>query len=378
MDFGYFNERIVKNAVPNRKVNMGKVIRLVTISDLHDYTDDAEKTEGLAEAIRGQYPDFIFIAGDIFKEGASWDGLDEKLKRFRNFVSAISETAPVFISWGNTDIKGTNEKNIQERIKNFRRLERERPGMIYPLYNDRVVMNGFEFVGYTPSYELMGGLKGLASQIHGYAHDKFIEEYEKNGVKFQSNPKTIKVFVGHDPHLIATAENEIGLESLKTCDIFITGHLLNGLEAEFKLLNKLSRKLTRHDSRLFDYDHGLTKRFTIYNKDGKLKGLSPGFGRTNLCRGIFYIDDDSRCTIWQSPYSYNGESFYENLAMGKNHYVWFPIKTEEAVKKITNDLLHMLLVSEGISAGFKPDDRRATINNTILENPKDFHGYRYY
>ena len=200
-----FNGKVVKSVVQSKKVSFGSRIRAVVISDLHNYTTDREQAIRLAEEIKRQEPDFIFIAGDIFNLGKDWEN-ETALASLWHFVGNISEVAPVFITWGNHDIVGTNNKNREQRLTNFRLLEKVRPGEVYPLYNECVIVNGMEVLGFVPSLNILGG---LSNQLHGIAHDKFISSFEKNGARFSSDPSRMKTYLGHNPHLIAISENFI-------------------------------------------------------------------------------------------------------------------------------------------------------------------------
>ena len=349
-----FKGTIANSFVETTKIEHGTKMRAVVIADLHGYTNDLGKAKRLAETIKMQNPDFIFIAGDLFNGGAPWEG-GEKLASLRKFVDILSEAAPVFITWGNHDLRKMTPENKDLRIKNLRDLENVRSGQVFPLYNDRVVINGMEIIGYVPSFELMEGskLEGLPIQIHGIAHDKFIKEYEEKGVKFE-HPELVTTYLGHDPHLIAASENGIGLGNLKVCDFFVTGHLHDGYKPVLEAMglgNLESLKL----------DNGWVEQPTLVDRNGKKlrKPLwPPFFGKTNLCRGIVYFDNDAQQSILQTP---DGK-FYKNVATGANRQIWAPVLEEEARKVVLDQKLHFMLISEGIAPGFAPKEELTTIN----------------
>lgn len=349
-----FNGVIRCATIESKKLEEEKTIRTVTIADLHGYTNDKDKARRLAEAIISTNPDFIFIAGDIFNGGLPWEG-GKKLERFKDFISILSEVAPVFITWGNHDLRKMTSSNKELRIKNFRSLKSIRKGKVYPLYNDSVIVDGMEIVGYVPSFELMEGdkLEGLSTQIHGIAHDKFIKEYEEHGTKFE-HPELVTIYLGHDPHLIAASENGIGLGSLSKCDFFITGHLHDGYKPILETIGLGSIESLEHDC-------GWVEQPTLVDKNGERvkKPIWPIFyGKTNLCRGIVFFDDDAQQKIWVSP---DGD-YYKNIATEDNEQEWVPIGTIEAKKEIIERELHYMLISEGIAPGFAPSEELATIN----------------
>ena len=353
-----FKGTITNQVVDSYKLENSKKIRTITISDLHNYTSDYKRAFGLADAIKRQNPDIIFIAGDIYNSGKSWEN-PEKLEQLKLFIQNISEVAPVCITWGNHDLIGMNSNNKNIRIKNLYNLEKSRPGSIFPLYNDKVFVNGMEIIGYVPSFELMSG-EGLKTQIHGIAHDKFIEEYEEKGMKFENKDNYLNIYLGHVPHLIASSENNIGLGSFKVCDYFITGHLHDGYKSLFKPFNNIKKSLTGEDMEIFKYDRGLVEQPTgIVDKyNNQIRYSKKLLGSTNLCRGIVYFDDSSTQKIWQS----SSGLFYKNTSEELNKQNWKVISEEIARKEIIDDKLHYLLISEGISQLMIPFESIATIN----------------
>ena len=376
MNIDNFNGKITKQVINSRKLDFGKKIRTLTISDLHGYTDNSRRAERLAEAIKRQEPDIIFIAGDIFGslaesivgvftggDGKQWEGA-AGYQKFRKFIDNVSEVCPVAITWGNHDIRGMNEENQDTRIKHLRNLENVRPGSVLPLYNDRVIVNGMEIIGYVPSFDLMEN-EGMKTQIHGIAHDKFIEEFHDKSVKFENKPGVVTTYLGHDPHLIAASENGVGLGDLSVCDYFITGHLHDGYKALLSPFDKAKKAFTGAGLSILEFDKGLVEQPTgVVDKDGKLiEGSKKPLGPSNLCRGIVYFDDESQQKIWQSP---DGK-FYKNAAKEPNVQVWQSVLEETARKEILDNNLHFMLISEGISPSFLPKESRATMNVVDIE-----------
>ncbi len=356
-----FNGTIIKQVVNSRKLNFGKKIRTLTIADLHSYTSDDIKSLRLAEAIKKQEPDIIFIAGDLYNGGKPWEG-GNKLEQFRKFVQNISEACPVCITWGNHDLIGLNPQNKDIRLKNLRNLESVRPGNVFPLYNDKVIVNGMEIVGFVPKFELMTN-KRLK---HGVAHDEFIRDYHNEGVKFENKVGVINVYLGHAPHLIAASENGVGLEDFSVCDFFITGHLHDGYKALLIPLEKVKKAFTGKGLKTLEFDKGFVEQLAgILDRFGKqIKGMKKPLGPTNLCRGIVYIDNDAQQKFLQM----SDGKFYKNATTKPNVQIWKPIIEEEARSEILNDNLHFMLISEGVSPSFFPQERFATMNVVDISN----------
>ena len=368
---GDFQGTITNQVVQSKKINFGRKIRTLTIADLHGYTSKPELTVRLAEAIKREEPDIIFIAGDLFNGGKPWEG-GEKLDKCSIGQQNISEVAPVCVTWGNHDLRGVNARNHDERLGNLRNLENVRPGRVYPLYNDKVFINGMEIIGYVPRFELMEG-PGLRTQIHGVAHDEFMADYERDGVKFNNAPEVLNVFLGHDPHLIAASENGVGLGSLSVCDYFITGHLHGGYEKVVRFLDRIKKQLTGRGfaslnaDESLKYDRGWTDQpGRIVDKNGKpipRHKLPVYLGSINLCRGIVYIDSDAQQRFLQLA----DGSFYRNASNEPNTQVWQKVLEDSARSEILENNLSFMLISEGISPAFLTLESAATFNVVDIE-----------
>ena len=375
MDIKDFNGNVVERSVDSKKLSFGKNIRTLTISDLHGYACNSKKAERLAKVIKDKKPSVIFIAGDIFKRGSSWEG-GFRLKQFREFIQNLSEAAPVCITWGSQDVSGMIEETRDERLKNFHKLETARPGRVFPLYNDKVFVNGMEIIGFVPKFELMDGIS-LRAQINGDAHDKFIEDYNNNGIKFENEPGVINVYLGHNPHLIASSEDGVGLGDLSVCDFFVTGHLHDGYKAVLEFLDSMKKKFSlRHKGfktlnleNSFNLDQGwIYQPSSIANDYKKISRNNIPFfdGPINLCRGIVYIDDNAQQRFLQTA----DGSFFENDAMEENEQEWKKVTKVKARETILNDNLHFMLISEGIAPAFIKKEAYATIDIVDIKRPK--------
>ena len=356
-----FMGRIVSQTVESNKLILGSKIRSLVIADLHGYTNDLERAKRLANALMILEPDIIFIAGDLFNGGKPWEG-GKKLESFEKFIEMISKVAPVCITWGNHDIRSLSPKYEEIRLRNFYNLEKKRPGNVYPLYNDKVIVKGMEVIGYVPRLDLVE-LDGIKKQDHGLAHDEFIVDYHNEGVKFDNIPGLLNVYLGHDPQLIAVSENGIGLEDLSVCDYFVTGHRHNGYKDLLTPLDNFKRKLTGKGLKALELDGGYTELpFGVLDHLGHhIRGTRRILGPTRLCRGIIYIDNDAQQRYLQMP----DNNFY--VKVNEN---WQAIDENEARKDILDNNLHFMVVSEGIAPSFYPKEELATINVVDIEGKK--------
>lgn len=316
--------------LPTAKLYDDEMIKVITISDLHDYTKNKVSAVKLANEIVERKPHHVIIAGDVL-QGKKWES-KEALEELKEFLLIISNVCPVIISQGDYDLIGTNDKNRELRNENFKNLEKYNPNKIFSLINDKIEIDKFEILGYTPLRYL---ISDESIQDHGYAHDKFIEEYMKNGIKPTKDTKKIIEFAGHNPNLIAKSENDIGLETLSLVDTFYSGHHHNGY---------LKSSLIKNDSSLY-LDNGYSKKCIIRDKDNNIIKINPIIGDTDLCRGVLYIDESCDKILLRLR---NG-SLYRNINAGVNMTEWKHTENEDAIKQIIDNNLKAIVISGGIN-----------------------------
>ena len=311
---------LVKYSIYTDKLKLGEKVQVVLIADLHNYLINKKKALLLANAIKDRKPHHIVIAGDII-QGRKWEN-KKILSSISNFLNNLSEVAPVFIIRGNHDLVGINNK----RNDYFKSLEVK--NKVYALDNDLVTYDNFDIVGFNPSKEIYD----LGLQQHGLAHDRFIKEFMNKGVKLKKS-KNITEFVGHSPYLFAKSENGIGLEDLKYVDTIYTGHMHNGYYRSSTTKNNPDKYL----------DYGYVERSYSFNKYGKLCSFNPlFFSKTDLCRGVIYIDDNSKKRILQLRN--NHFYIYDNT--------WDNIDEKDARKLIKDNNYHPMVITGGIRKFF--------------------------
>ena len=326
------NFDLIKYMLTSHKLNFGDERKVVLIADMHGYHNQRKKADALAEAIKQANPHHIVIAGDHMNAATGRWTNPEVLGNFQRFVSNVSEGAPVVLSQGNHDINAGGEKQ-KEINKSFLDLEKLRPGSIFPLINDRVTIDGFEIIGYTPDHDV---ISDTYSQLNGVPRDKFVEEYNKNGVGPENPEKNIIEFAGHSPYLIAHSASGVELGKLVPVDVFLTGHLHNGY--------RLSHRVRRNPEKYMD--RGYVERVFQKDVNGNIdkSTFSFVFGDTDLCRGVVYVDNSSQQKIMQLR---NGE-FYLNVSDEKNKEKWIVISSELARKQIIDEKLHALVITGGV------------------------------
>ena len=164
----------------------------------------------------------------------------------------------------------------------------------------------------------------------------FINEFNKYGVKIDKSREYITEFVGHNPHLIE-GNKKVGLDGLESVDTFYTGHLHNGYRSYKKIINNPDKYL----------DNGYTERPWQKDIDGKilLKTVNPlMFSKTNLCRGVVYLDNDGKVVLLELR---NGH-FYINIGDNFPKENWVKISNRMAFNLIINNQLKALIISGGV------------------------------
>ena len=326
---------LVSYSIKCDKLKLGEKKQVILIADLHNYFRNKNKAKSLVSYIKTRNPHHIVIAGDII-QGKKWES-EKVLSSLKSFLNDLSSVAPVFMCLGNHDLVGQNDN----RINNFKSLKVE--GKVYPLTNDIITYDGFDIIGYNPKREVYN----LGLQEHGIAHDMFIKDFMEHGVKIL-NSKNIIEFVGHSPYLFAVSENSIGLEELNKVDSFLVGHMHNGYKRSSTVKNNPDKYL----------DYGFVERSYSYNKDGKLCKFNPlFFSKTPLCRGVVYIDKNSKVKIIEL----RNNHFYMNNK---------PILESEALKIIKKNNYHPMVITGGIRKffGFSLFGDKPEITEVIYEN----------
>lgn len=343
---------IVNYMIPTHKLYFGTGKRVVLIADLHGYHNNKKKKVALIEAIRVQKAHHIVIAGDHMDVATGKWANNVIYKNLCDLVLELSKIAPVILSQGNHDING-GEKIQKQANQRFLDLAKLNPGHIFPLINDKVTIDEFEIVGFTPSYETISNTK---IQTHGIARDKYINEYEESGQYITGGDSVIVEIAGHNPYLVGVGESDIDLGKQKKVDNFLEGHIHNAYRTSMKTRENPDKYLT---------GGGYIERVVDYAHDGSVAEKSLVFGKVeSLARGVTYIDDLSQ----QHYILLNNGHYYRNAALneGKNIKRWILVDDIEAINDIISKKLHAVTVTGGVKK-FSPIPRKDEPEITVID-----------
>lgn len=207
----FYNGLVVRKYVINTdKLDAGESVRVVLITDLHNYIYGENQT-GIVSLIRKQNPDIIALAGDIADDEAPMAGTEL-------FLEGLSGLAPIYYVTGNHEFWSNDINNIKDTIRKY--------GVI-------ILENNYECIRINNSYIIIGGVD-----------DPDVVRYKKKGFNWErefynafselQDKPGFKILLAHRPELI---------EVYKAIDfdLVLSGHthggqvripfLLNGLFA---------------------------------------------------------------------------------------------------------------------------------------------------
>ena len=299
----------MKNLTVNYDI-LGKTDKkILVLADFHSLS--LEKALSLAKAIQEEDSDLIILAGDIMQGPRYRD--KKSLESLKRFLSQISENSPVVLEKGNHDLVGYDE----ESRKGYLSLEEARPGMVMPLDNSAVTVDGMRIVGVCP------GRPAFAPSLQesGAALTYFAKDWLGSELGKETDPDLFNILICHNPKIFAQAlsiaehsrlsiPSEI-LEDLKQVshelskfDLCAAGHLHNGyLPLEIFLKNP--------DKYM---DLGIWEMPMEKNSHEGIKLIRPWvFKKTDLCRGVVYVGPE-RDRIIQLP---NDHFYYQDKPYSK-------------------------------------------------------------
>lgn len=345
-----------KTAVIKYKVVTDKANRkIVVISDFHDYPG-GRKTD-LAQRVKDLKPDLILLAGDLI-QGTKYRN-PATLKQIRDFLAELSEDCPVVICRGNHDlIKYDEAADIA-----YRSLEDARPGMVFPLENEKVSCDDIRVVEFTP------GRKSFApsGQDSGFALRDFVESWEKSGIKFEEDDK-FSILLTHNPKIVAQAlstyeQKKLGftgemLARLKELsntfnqfDMFACGHLHSG----YRKADTISANPDKY------IDRGYWEMPLEVDINGKTTFFRPWvYKETDFCRGNIYV----------------GKGGERVIQLENGHYYYFASKEAEpvlidediALNVVETRHLKPIIISGGVNKFFGlPIDKSEITEVSVLK-----------
>ncbi len=348
---------IVNYVIPTHKLKFGEERKVVLIADLHGYHNNPKKREALVEAIRLQNPHHIIIAGDLMNAASGRWTNDTVYDNLCEFIYALSEIAPVYISQGNHDINAKGE--MQEAAnKRFMDLAKLNPGRIFPLINGSERLDEFEILGFTPKHSTMAD---LGTQTHGIARDLYVDEFNANGPEIVGGDDTIVEMVGHNPHVFGVGESDKDLGRAKGIDTFYAGHWHNAYRSSME---------TRNDPEKYMSGNGYTEKIKELRHDGTVESYHAGWGPVDsLARGVTFTDDMSQQEYLQLRSQDDKDvQYYSNTALnkGKNIKEWARSEKESSEEDLMNKRLHNVVVTGGVKKFSPipfPDEPEVTVVN---------------
>ena len=283
----------MKNIVVNYKVFSDKIgdKTILLLTDLHNYPGGRKTT--LIDDVKKVGADAIVIAGDIQKPDRYAIG-SESQENLKEFLSGISEDAPVILGLGNHDLYGADS----EMEKGYKDLESARRGMVYPLSNESVVLDGVRYTEFHPEHDAFSP----AIQDSGRALLEYERDFSKSGIKIQENDPLFNVLVCHNPVPIVQA---------RMIRQFIK---FDFTQEEFSKIVEFSRKVSRYDMVTSGHKHNgyiplewVLRKPKKYMEEGywemglekdtdrKVTKVRPWiFKKTDLCRGTQFISDSGK------------------------------------------------------------------------------------
>ncbi len=250
----------------NFKVYSNKVAKdytFLVIADIHNTKYISYKLwQKLIFEIKKQKPNYIFIPGDIIY--TSDDIIDNKNKlKLEHLLKGLGEIAPVFISFGNHDLKSGKKSKCNETIKYFKSLENKIKN-IHFLNNECFDINDLHVIGFSPRFETY--YEKTKANWSKYFDD------DLNSCHFKLDKNKYNILLTHSPRIISLKDTQdlIG-NFLNDVDLILCGHMHDGLMPRF--IQKLG---------LVKDDHGF-----MASEGDSLKEVT--FRAVDKCRGIHNI-----------------------------------------------------------------------------------------
>jgi predicted MPP superfamily phosphohydrolase len=330
----------MKNLIVNYDIFASLDRKILVLADFHDLSED--KTQSLIPTIMEENADLIVLAGDII-QGPKYRN-KKSLQKLKYFLSQISENnTPVVLEKGNHDLVGYNE----ESRKGYLSLEDARPGMVFPLDNSSVTIDGMRVMGFCPTRPAFSP----SLQESGAALRYFARDWLKSGLAESIDPNLYNILVSHNPKTFAQAisvgqhrklqlspdlfeDLEIISDQLTKINLGLAGHLHNG----YLTLEEFLRDPDKY------MDLGIWEMPMEKDSHERITMIRPWvMKKTDLCRGTVYVGKE--------------ESRYIQLPNGNIYYQQRPYATPTKVIEGTADSVELagrvpMVISGGVNKFF--------------------------
>lgn len=307
---------------------------VVNIADIHDLS--FSHMNCVIEDIRKINPSLVCIVGDTL-QGFKLNHGD--LDEIKKTLSAISEVCPVVLSLGNHDIYKINESGLN----NYASLEHVRPGSVYPLNNESVVLGDYRVTGFCPRSEAFSS----SLQANNQGNIYYVNDLISSGIKVHNDDK-IEVMLCHSPHHFSFARQKC--KNLKFYDLVLSGHLHNGF---------IHSKLTRSNSSKY-MDRGEVERF-YEHKDFIRPWV---FAKTDLCRGVVYVGKNGPCLLILQ----NGDKYYIENGSCVKFQNTSKEKLDESFNHFVNEYsLVPIVITSGVNKYYSLPIDRAEVTDVHMK-----------
>ncbi len=176
------------------KIEQGRKLRLVVISDLHNRTYGEENSQ-LFQMIQEAEPDYILAAGDLITASSRKD-----MKPVFHLLSKLTSVAPVFYSPGNHEKRIAEERNdFPELEENFRTGLKE-TGVTYLENEQRILDKNVCLSGLDMDFRFYKKLKAPKYELTDLKKDLPETDLESFHILLAHSPKYFETYAeaGYD------------------------------------------------------------------------------------------------------------------------------------------------------------------------------------
>lgn len=273
----------------NNKINRNHII--CVIGDIHNTKYSNIKTwRKIINEVKKQNPDFIIIPGDLIYSADDIEK-EETKKKLEYLLKELSLIAPVYITYGNHDLKDGKKLKFNDTSDYFNSLENKYN--IHMLNNKVIQLENMLLHGVCPVYT------SYYLEYKDSWAENFINALLEKDIENKINTDRISILIVHSPEILIEMKRYLAekmsaeyrnkdeikrikktINILNTIDIFICAHMHNGLVP--RRLEKL---------KIFKNEKGLlaSESYNNTSKDGSILKHKARLRIAEYCRGIHDI-----------------------------------------------------------------------------------------